>query len=476
MGAFCAMLRPPFFGSLTTGALSGLPMIRITYDTSTIILGCLIAMVALWRAKSTRGGSPAGWGLAPLAIVGALATIGVLLVNAGKFMGVTAGWFYAVSVVAIDIGFAVLTVGWFRILAQQPRDKVAALVMGAFVASHVFGLLDFLPREWESFLGVLYPLLALVMLCLLQGEPAVSPDRRAEPLFQDPHLRKVQVCAMVLIFAELFCGAFLRSVWAHGGMSYNPNPLAIYAYIASTAVGVLFLFIALRAKMTAECTLVIGSIGLAGFLVITFLFVTVSHRTFAPFSTGLYSALLAYSIALISLWGTDNQHEPSLSASFFLVLYGIASGATSSIIPAILSQFHLEQGEHLFPVGLAAALVISVGMCAMLFIMVIVHRKSFLGMVEQYENQEVPVETRELSSDERHEQVMAMIAERYALTDRERETASLMARGYTAKRVAEELTVAVSTVKGYSKSIYLKMGIHRKDELIEIVKETKARV
>ena len=71
---------------------------------------------------------------------------------------------------------------------------------------------------------------------------------------------------------------------------------------------------------------------------------------------------------------------------------------------------------------------------------------------------------------------MDVIAERYGLTERERETASLMARGYTAKHVAEELTVAVSTVKGYSKSIYRKMGIHRKDELIEIVKETKNQV
>ena len=71
---------------------------------------------------------------------------------------------------------------------------------------------------------------------------------------------------------------------------------------------------------------------------------------------------------------------------------------------------------------------------------------------------------------------MDMIAARYDLTEREQETASLMARGYTAKRVAEELTVAVSTVKGYSKSIYRKMGIHRKDELIEIVKEVKKQV
>ncbi len=68
---------------------------------------------------------------------------------------------------------------------------------------------------------------------------------------------------------------------------------------------------------------------------------------------------------------------------------------------------------------------------------------------------------------------MDMLAERYDLTEREQETASLMARGYTVKRVAEELVVAESTVKGYGKSIYRKMGIHRKDELIAMVNEAK---
>ena len=68
---------------------------------------------------------------------------------------------------------------------------------------------------------------------------------------------------------------------------------------------------------------------------------------------------------------------------------------------------------------------------------------------------------------------MLALAERYNLTERERQTASLVAKGYTAKRVAEALTVATSTVQGYNKSIYRKMGIHRKDELIEAVRKTE---
>ena len=64
---------------------------------------------------------------------------------------------------------------------------------------------------------------------------------------------------------------------------------------------------------------------------------------------------------------------------------------------------------------------------------------------------------------------MEKVASDYGLTQRERDTASLIAQGYSFKRVAEELCVVPGTVQGYSKSIYRKMGVHKKDELIEIV-------
>ena len=198
------------------------------------------------------------------------------------------------------------------------------------------------------------------------------------------------------------------------------------------------------------------------------------------FVTALYSALLVYSMALISLWGIDGKHSFISCAAVFLVMFGGTAGITSSIIPAILAYLQLTPADFLAPVGAAAGLVISLGMCVVLFVMIVVNRRLFMNKLDQNESaldDDVTVQPKyELSSDERHEYAMDMIAVRYDLTERERETASLMARGYTAKHVAEELTVAVSTVKGYRKSIYRKMGIHRKDELIEIVKETKSQV
>ncbi len=38
------------------------------------------------------------------------------------------------------------------------------------------------------------------------------------------------------------------------------------------------------------------------------------------------------------------------------------------------------------------------------------------------------------------------------------------------------MVVAISTVQGYCKSIYKKLGIHRKDDLIEIVEREMASI
>jgi DNA-binding CsgD family transcriptional regulator len=55
------------------------------------------------------------------------------------------------------------------------------------------------------------------------------------------------------------------------------------------------------------------------------------------------------------------------------------------------------------------------------------------------------------------------------LTPRESEVLILLARGYTIKSIAKEFVVSPSTVKTQAHSIYSKLGIHTRQELIEIV-------
>ena len=54
----------------------------------------------------------------------------------------------------------------------------------------------------------------------------------------------------------------------------------------------------------------------------------------------------------------------------------------------------------------------------------------------------------------------------YALTDKEAEVVFLLIEGYSVKLVAEELGVSPNTVRTHVRSIYEKMDVHTRDDLI----------
>lgn len=61
------------------------------------------------------------------------------------------------------------------------------------------------------------------------------------------------------------------------------------------------------------------------------------------------------------------------------------------------------------------------------------------------------------------------------LTKRETEVLAMLARGRDVAFVCNELCLARNTVKGYTKRIYAKLGIHSKQELIDLVEQERAK-
>lgn len=64
---------------------------------------------------------------------------------------------------------------------------------------------------------------------------------------------------------------------------------------------------------------------------------------------------------------------------------------------------------------------------------------------------------------------MAAVREFYGLSAREAEVAELIARGNTVAHIAELLFVSENTVSTHSKRIYVKLDIHKRQELIDLV-------
>ena len=61
------------------------------------------------------------------------------------------------------------------------------------------------------------------------------------------------------------------------------------------------------------------------------------------------------------------------------------------------------------------------------------------------------------------------IQEPFGLSDRELEVLALLAQGYSNKAIQEELFIAAGTVNTHIRNIYMKLGVHSKSELIDLV-------
>ena len=70
------------------------------------------------------------------------------------------------------------------------------------------------------------------------------------------------------------------------------------------------------------------------------------------------------------------------------------------------------------------------------------------------------------------QQACNVISSEYHLTARESEVMALLADGNSTKKIAEVLVLSVSSVQTYSKNIYRKLDVHKRQEIIDLVRET----
>jgi DNA-binding CsgD family transcriptional regulator len=64
-----------------------------------------------------------------------------------------------------------------------------------------------------------------------------------------------------------------------------------------------------------------------------------------------------------------------------------------------------------------------------------------------------------------------VIARRYRLSAREAEIAEFIARGNSVAHIAKTLIISENTVRFHSKNIYMKLGIHKRQDLLTMLEE-----
>ena len=65
---------------------------------------------------------------------------------------------------------------------------------------------------------------------------------------------------------------------------------------------------------------------------------------------------------------------------------------------------------------------------------------------------------------------LARLAAQHGLTERERQTCSLLAQGCSTIEVADALGVSENTAKTHMKRLYKKLGVHSKQDIIDLTR------
>lgn len=64
---------------------------------------------------------------------------------------------------------------------------------------------------------------------------------------------------------------------------------------------------------------------------------------------------------------------------------------------------------------------------------------------------------------------MEALGRRFDLSARERQVVLLLARGHTFPRISDELGVTMNTIRSHARSIYRKLDVHTRQELVDLV-------
>lgn len=80
------------------------------------------------------------------------------------------------------------------------------------------------------------------------------------------------------------------------------------------------------------------------------------------------------------------------------------------------------------------------------------------------------------ASAERESKLFASIADEFGLSSREHQVFAMLAQGHTSSFIAEAAGITAGTAKAHVAHIYQKLGVHSKDEMLELVESREAKM
>lgn len=426
----------------------------------------------------------------------------LLAVASGCAFGVVALFDVAVSSASLvvlgvmyGLTFFVMNTCWFEVMAFDSPFAATTVFLLAYLASSglapVFDAFP-VPVAWLAIPCLFLSAVALAVgrrVCLRAGasagaaKPASATDRCEEAGRNQRPLRRANAKEILLALAMpvgaacvLECTTGLVNMSLIGGsLEYvvstfptwlaslsssvlllaaiavtrkSPQPLAVFEKVFPILLAALLLLLLLGEEFGALAGLI---------LVISYNLIASSLVYF------LFSVARRYHVSILLLQGASNACVKLSLVLGFVIGHGLllwsetTAGASGFIITVFavyllaIAAFFLR--GHGIRRGRASADLVG---------------NSDFG---DPESDGLRAATQSASDEGRRQKAIDQIADRFALTKREREVYGYLVRGWGAKQIAKELYLSENTVWGHVRHIYTKLGVNAKQEAINLFEE-----
>lgn len=290
------------------------------------------------------------------------------------------------------------------------------------------------------------------------------------------------------------CDAFLKSSVLPAGSSMRPRLLS-WKIVGLVVVFCLTfgLFRALLSPTGAEVStrsvlLILGSSAILGctLLVVVSFF---THSLGWEFTLYLALPLIALAALALSIFGFDNHVfvwaiiVAAVRCSDLIMwnIFANMSRRSSKPAPVIFAYgkmagqigvlLGLIIGDYLLSLGNVTSLLLPIA----LFLIIILIVFASLASTDRGLQAERYARMADPTPVSGNEAAIGMIAHESALSVRETEVFLFLAKGRTIPYIADELTIAKSTVTTHARSIYKKIGVHNRQELIDYVEHHEGK-
>lgn len=286
--------------------------------------------------------------------------------------------------------------------------------------------------------------------------------------------RKSFFGGMGLRAAVLFCALQVFPTFISGGIGtiemYVPFSLDPWQQVASLISGAMLLVLlvgALNVKRVADSMLAVIPV----LLTVCMILPLGTAKAFSPKPLFILATQLGGDFEVLNIYRNRNKHDVVDAGLPFvgqtLVFVGLFMG--SVLTNAIIKGFGIDVVESGVYTSIAfAGLLVLLAALLVLLMKIQADRHSKVVNVSG-----LPLETpvSPQANVRQYDGVLAQIRTRYGLTPREEDMILYLLSGYSRQKIAQELFIAESTVKSHINNLYKKLGIHKRDDLLDMVVE-----